>query len=116
MAKINQKDHCRQRAALCYEIAATMLGDKATSMIRLGDTYAGLAEDFDKPRTDVFVTTEGNDCANVFVTTEGNDCANCVKCGREMRHAYSLPRTDTLRAMQAFRCDRCNETMIWKER
>jgi hypothetical protein len=80
----------------------TMLGDQATSMMRLGDTYAGLAEDSDKPRTDV------------FVTTEGNDCPNCVKCGKEMRHTYSLPRTDTLRAMRAFRCDSCNKTMICK--
>jgi hypothetical protein len=38
------------------------------------------------------------------------------ECGKEMRFTYSLPRTDTLQAMQAFRCDRCNETMIWKER
>jgi hypothetical protein len=31
-----------------------------------------------------------------------------------MRFTYSLPRTDTLQAMQAFHCFRCNETVIWK--
>jgi len=60
MAKVNQKDRYRQRASLCYEIAATMFGDKATSMKRLGDIYAGLIEDFDKSRTDGFVITGKN--------------------------------------------------------
>jgi hypothetical protein len=38
MATIDQKERGRQRAALCYDIAAT------SSMKRLGDSYAGLAE------------------------------------------------------------------------
>lgn len=102
MAGIDQKERYRQRAALCYEIAATMSGDRATSMMRLGYTYAGLADEPDKPRTDI------------FVATKRGDRPQCAKCGLEMRFTYSLPRTDTLRAMQAFRCDSCNETMIWK--
>jgi hypothetical protein len=57
MAKVNQKDRYRQQAALCYEIAATMLGDKATAMKRLGDIYARLVEDFEKSRTHGFVIT-----------------------------------------------------------
>jgi hypothetical protein len=102
MAGIDQKERYRQRAALCYEIAATISGDSATSMTRLGDTYAGLADDSGEPRT------------GIFVATKRDDRPKCVKCGKEMKLAYSLPRTDTLRAMQAFHCDRCNETMIWK--
>ena len=102
MSRINQKERYRQRAALCYEIAATASGDSATAMMRLGDTYAGLAEDSDMPRI------------GIFVATKRNERPRCVKCGREMRFTYSLARTDTLRAMQAFRCDGCNETMIWK--
>jgi DNA-directed RNA polymerase subunit RPC12/RpoP len=104
MATTDQKERYRQRAALCYEIAATITGDNATSMRRLGNTYAGLAEASDKPRT------------GIFVSTKRNERPRCGKCGKEMRFTYSLPRTDTLRAMQAFRCDRCNETIIWKER
>jgi hypothetical protein len=69
MATIDQKERYRQRAALCYNIAATLAGDTATSMKRLGDSYAGLAEPSPKSRTRLFV-----------------------------------------------HCDRCNETMIWKER
>jgi hypothetical protein len=102
MAKVDQKDRYRQRAALCYEIAATMFGDKATSMKRLGDTYAGLIEDFDKSRTD----------GSVIIGK--NDRPNCVKCGKAMRHTYSLPHTNTLPAMQAFCCDGCRETIICK--
>jgi hypothetical protein len=102
MAGIDQKQRYRQRAALCYEIAATISGDSATSMTRLGDTYAGLADDSGESRTDI------------FVASKRDDRPICVKCEKEMKLAYSLPRTDTLRAMQAFHCDHCNETMIWK--
>ena len=44
MATIDQKERYRLRAALCYEIAATLAGDTATSMKRLGDSYAGLEQ------------------------------------------------------------------------
>jgi Tetratricopeptide repeat len=99
MAKINQSDRYRQRAALCYEIAATMPGDKAASMMRLGDTYTGLAEDFDKPR------------AGGSVATERNERPKCVKCGKEMGHTYALPPTDTPGPKQALRCDSCKEAV-----
>jgi len=102
MAGIDQKERYRQRAALCYDIAATISGDSATAMRRLADTYAKLAED----RIDPQIGT--------FVTTERNDHPQCRKCGKEMRFTYSLRRTDTLRAMQAFRCEGCGRTMIWK--
>jgi DNA-directed RNA polymerase subunit RPC12/RpoP len=104
MATIDQKERYRQRAALCYEIAATLSGDTAVSMRRLGDSYTGLAEASDKPRT------------GIFVPTKRHERPHCVTCRKEMRFTYSLPRTDTLQAMQAFHCDRCNETVIWKER
>jgi hypothetical protein len=104
MAMIDQKERYRQRAALCYEIAATLSGDTARSMKRLGDCYSGLAGGSDKSRT------------GIFVPTKRHERPHCVTWGKEMRFTYSLPRTDTLQAMQAFRCDRCNESMIWKER
>jgi hypothetical protein len=53
--------------ALCYEIAATLSGDTATSMRRLGDSYTGLAEASDKPRTGIFVPTKRHErphCVN----------------------------------------------------
>jgi hypothetical protein len=58
MATIDQKERYRQRAALCYEIAAILSGDTAASMRRLGDSYTGLAAASDKPRTGIFVPTK----------------------------------------------------------
>jgi hypothetical protein len=104
MAAIDQKERYRQRAALCYDIAATLAGDPATSMKRLGDSYAGLAEPSPKSQT------------RLFVPMKRHERPRCVGCGKDMKLVYSLPRTDTLQSMQAFGCDRCNETMIWKER
>ena len=43
MAVLNQKEHYRRQAELCYEIAAKMTGTEAVSMIRLGDAYAALS-------------------------------------------------------------------------
>jgi hypothetical protein len=45
MAVVDQKKRYRRQAALCYDVAATMTGERAISMIRLGDTYAALAVD-----------------------------------------------------------------------
>jgi DNA-directed RNA polymerase subunit RPC12/RpoP len=104
MATIDQKERYRQRAALCHEIAATLSGDTARSMIRLGNSYAELANVSHGPRI------------GIFVPTKRHERPHCATCGKEMRSIYSLPRTDTLQAMQAFRCDCCNETVIWKER
>jgi hypothetical protein len=63
MAGVDQKERYRHQAALCYEIAATMTGTQATSMMRLGDAYAALSlapspsivpsatiEEFDEPQ------------------------------------------------------------------
>jgi hypothetical protein len=102
MAVVDQKERYRRQAALCYEIAATMAPAQATSMIRLGDTYAALAMD------------PGRLPPNIFVPTEKYAQPHCKKCGRRMQLAYSFPRTRTLPSMQAFRCDPCGETLIWK--
>jgi hypothetical protein len=86
------------------EIASTMLGDKATSMVRLGDTYAGLARYSAKLRP------------GIFVTTGRNADPQCTQCGKKMRLTYSLARTGLMPAMQAFRSDCCGETLIWKSK
>jgi hypothetical protein len=35
----------------------------------------------------------------------------CEKCGKKMRLTHSLPGTDILPAMQAFRCDSCGRAL-----
>jgi hypothetical protein len=102
MATIDQKERYRRQAGLCYEIATTMTGERAISMIRLGDTYAALATDPDR-----FLP-------NVFASRKKYVDPVCKKCGQKMRLTHSLPRTEIMPAMQAFRCDACRETLIWK--
>ena len=102
MAVVDQKERYRRQAALCYEIAAKMTPKKAASMVQLGDTYSALAVDRNRR------------APNVFVSTKRLDQPHCKVCGRKMRLACALPRTRTLPSMQAFRCDRCGETLIWK--
>jgi hypothetical protein len=43
MPAVDQKERYRHQAALCYDIAARMAPAQATSIIRLGDSYAALA-------------------------------------------------------------------------
>jgi hypothetical protein len=43
MPALDQKERYRRQAGLCYEIAARMATAQATSIIRLGDSYAALA-------------------------------------------------------------------------
>jgi hypothetical protein len=102
MATIDQKERYRQRAALCYEIARTMTGERAASMVRLADTYSALAENPDALRPGTFMPPAK------YADPE------CKKCGKKMRLTHSLPRTKIMPAMQAFRCDACGETLIWK--
>jgi hypothetical protein len=47
MTTIVQKEWYLRQAARCYEIAASVTGERAASMVRLGDTYSALAEDAD---------------------------------------------------------------------
>jgi hypothetical protein len=102
MAVVDQKERYRRQAALCYEIAAKMTPKKSASMVRLGDTYAALAVDRDRR------------APNIFVPTKRFEQPHCKVCGRKMRLACALPRTRTLPSMQAFCCDRCGETLIWR--
>jgi hypothetical protein len=71
MATVDQKERYRQRAALCYDIAATLAGDTATSMKRLGDSYAELAEPSPKSRT------------RLFVRMKRHERRRCVECGKD---------------------------------
>src|ERR1700676_4513955 len=102
MAIVDQKERYRRQAALCYEIAATLTSERAISMARLGDAYAGLAIDPDRL------------IPNVFASRKKYADPVCKKCGQKMKLTYSLPRTEIMPAMQAFRCDACKETLIWK--
>ena len=43
MTGAQEKQRYRRQAALCYEIAKMLFGERASSMIRLGDSYAALA-------------------------------------------------------------------------
>jgi hypothetical protein len=101
MAVVDQKERYRRQAALCYDVAATMTGERAISMI-FGDTYAALA--VDPHRT----------LPNVFASRKKYVDPICKKCGQKMQLTHSLPRTVIMPAMQAFRCDACRETLIWK--
>jgi predicted RNA-binding Zn-ribbon protein involved in translation (DUF1610 family) len=98
---MDQKERYRRHTSLCYEIAAGMTGERAASMTRLGDTYAALAVDADRP-------------LNAFVPATKYAEPRCRKCGREIQVAVTLPRTDVMPALQSFRCDACGETLIWK--
>jgi len=51
MTTIDQKERYLQQAALCYEIAGTMSGEGAASMVRLAEIYGALAEDPDAVET-----------------------------------------------------------------
>jgi hypothetical protein len=93
MVTSDQKERYRQQAARCYELVATMSGERATWMVRLAETYTALAED-------------DHDAAEppaIYVERR------CEKCGKKMRLTHSLGRSgsDALPAMQAFRCDSC---------
>jgi hypothetical protein len=102
VAIIDQKERYRRQAALCYELAKTMDGERAESMVRLGDAYSELAE------------TPGTVREHIFKPADKYAEPRCRQCRRKMRLTHSLPRTDVLPLMQAFRCDACGETMIWK--
>ena len=45
MATIDQKERYLQQVARCYELVATMSGDRATWMARLAKIYAEMADD-----------------------------------------------------------------------
>jgi hypothetical protein len=102
VAIIDQKERYRRQAVLCYELAKTMDGERGESMVRLGDAYSELAE------------TPGTFRERIFSPAEKYAEPRCKQCRKKMRLTHSLPRTDVLPLMQAFRCDACGETLIWK--
>ncbi len=102
MAIIDQKVRYRRQAGLCYELAKTMDGARAESMVRLGDAYSELAE------------TPGTLRERIFSPADKYAEPRCKQCRKNMRLTHSLPRTDILPLMQGFRCDACGETLIWK--
>jgi hypothetical protein len=73
MATIDQKERYRRQAGLCYEIATTMTGERAISMIRLGDAYAALATDPDRL------------LPNIFASRKKYVDPVCKKCGQKMQ-------------------------------
>src|SRR5579872_391502 len=103
MPVADQTERYRRHAALCYEIAASLSGERAVSMIRLGDTYAALAVD-------------AHEGPNAFLPTTKYDVPLCKKCGMPMNFSVGLPRTELMSSLQAFRCEPCHETLIWKGR
>jgi hypothetical protein len=102
MVLVNQKERYRRQAALCYEIASTLIEEKAASMIRLGDAYAALAADPEQV------------LPNIFAPATKNSEPRCKLCGQKMKMTHSLPSTKIMPAMEAFRCDTCGETLILK--
>jgi hypothetical protein len=52
----------------------------------------------------------------IFVPAAKYIHPNCEKCVTKMSLTHSLPRTDIMPAMQAFRCDSCGETLICKSK
>jgi hypothetical protein len=101
MAAVDQQETYRRQAALCYEIAATMTGSQAISMMRLGDAYAALSL---APSPSI-VPSE---------TIEESADPRCLGCGAKMQLSCSVPPTRMLPAMRAFRCESCGETLISK--
>jgi DNA-directed RNA polymerase subunit RPC12/RpoP len=99
MVIVDQKERYRHQAALCYEIAATMTGSQATSMMRLGDAYAALSQAPSPP---------------IVPTIEESADPRCMGCGAKMHLSCSVPPTRMLPAMRAFRCESCGETLILK--
>jgi hypothetical protein len=104
MAMTDQKARYRRQADLCYEIATMIGGEKAATMVRLGDTYSSLA-----------TTPPDAQRARSLPETKNNHPV-CPHCGTKVRLIHSLPRTDLLSAMQGFRCDSCGATLVWKSK
>ena len=101
MAVVDQKERYRRHAALCYDIAAGMTGERATSMLLLGDTYAALAVHPDRLPPDA------------PAPGRGSVKPRCKVCRGEMQLAHLLSRTN-LPSIRAFWCDQCGETLTWR--
>jgi hypothetical protein len=98
---VDQKERYRRQAQLCYDIAATMTGNDATSMTRLGDAYTALSLDSSPPIVPISPIEESTD-------------SRCKRCGTKMQLMCFVPSTRMLPAMRAFRCESCGETLVLK--
>jgi hypothetical protein len=96
---VSQKARYRRQASLCYEIAATLSGDKVAAMAHLGDVYAGLAAAPNAPWQAALAMVSEDECPH---------------CWSPMERTHSLPGTDLLPAREAFRCTGCGETLVCK--
>jgi hypothetical protein len=86
----------RRQAEICYEIAATLTGERASSMARLGDSYAMLAVVPNGARTHHFSPSRYVDPL-------------CRTCGKKMQLTHFLPGAGNAPPMQTFRCTACGE-------
>jgi hypothetical protein len=89
-----------QRASLCYEIAATMTGEKVSSMVHLGDLYSDLANALNTASPEPAAIAE-----QAF--------PECPHCGSEMQPHVLLPKTGLFPARQKFHCA-CGEALIYR--
>jgi hypothetical protein len=97
---VSQRARYRRQASLCYEIAATMSGEKVAAMVHLGDVYSGLA---DAPDQRWPVPPPADE-----------DAPECPHCRQAMDRMHSLPPTNLLPAREAFRCLDCGESLVCK--
>jgi hypothetical protein len=108
---VSQKARYRRQASLCYEIAATLDGERVAAMVHLGDVYAGLAAEPDEPLRFAAVSlargeTRGDD---------GEDAPECPRCRSAMRRTGSLAPSGPLPAREMFRCRGCGEALVCKK-
>lgn len=94
MALADRIEENRRQAAICYEIAETLTGERAAAMIRLGDSYAALAVIPNRARSHHFSPSRYVDPL-------------CPACGKRMLLAQFLPGTEHAPPMQSFRCEKC---------
>jgi hypothetical protein len=97
MSVVDRTEEYRRQASLCYELAATLSGAKAASMLRLGDSYAALAVAPDLSRPNVFAPQRYTDPL-------------CRKCGKRMQLTFSMSGSHEGPPVQAFHCKECGET------
>ena len=103
MIIVSQKVRYRRQASLCYEIAATLSGERVAAMAHLGDVYSGLA------------AAPDDRWSAMSVAAANEDVPECVHCRRTMERTGSLPSNGHLPARETFRCDGCGETLVCKK-
>jgi hypothetical protein len=80
MVTIDQKERYRQQAARCYELVATMSGDRVTWMVRLAETYMALAEDPDAAEPPaIYVERPVREMRKEDELTQAFRCDSCAR-------------------------------------